>query len=165
MFWTIFIFFIKENWICAMTRHHAESNINILLTRNLPIDSDVRHWSHSLMMQLHYLWAKLNKRTCGQFKCDVTWFCFCFNFVRLHARCSYCSIVCFLFFVAFFGGDSFKIGCSKSRGWENFGLRWTGAEGSWKLDNFQRRHLCIVPKKIKTLDDKIEANEAQYYIE
>ena len=22
----IFIFFIKENWICAMTRHHAESN-------------------------------------------------------------------------------------------------------------------------------------------
>ena len=35
-------FFIKENWICAMTRHHAESNINILLTRNLPIDSGVR---------------------------------------------------------------------------------------------------------------------------
>ena len=35
----IFIFFIKENWICAMIRHHAESNINILLTRNLPIDS------------------------------------------------------------------------------------------------------------------------------
>ena len=54
------------------------------------------------MMHLHYLWAKLNKRTCGQFKCDVTWFCFCFNFVRLHARCGYCSIVCFLLF--FFGG-------------------------------------------------------------
>ena len=37
-----FIFFIKENWICAMTRHHAEPNIDILLTRNLPFDSDVR---------------------------------------------------------------------------------------------------------------------------
>ena len=36
------IFFIKENWICAITRHHAESNISILLTRNLPIDSGVR---------------------------------------------------------------------------------------------------------------------------
>ena len=28
----IFFFFIiiKENWICAMTRHHAEPNINIV---------------------------------------------------------------------------------------------------------------------------------------
>ena len=41
----ISIFFIKESWICAMTRHHAGSNINILLTRNLPFDSDVRQWS------------------------------------------------------------------------------------------------------------------------
>ena len=38
----IFIFFIKENWICPMTRHHAEPNINILLTGNLPFDSDFR---------------------------------------------------------------------------------------------------------------------------
>ena len=37
-----FIFFIKENWICSMTRLLAESNINILLTRNLPTDSGVR---------------------------------------------------------------------------------------------------------------------------
>ena len=36
------LFFIGENWICAMTRHHVEPNINILLTRNLPFDSDVR---------------------------------------------------------------------------------------------------------------------------
>ena len=35
-------FFIKENWICATTRNHAESNINMLLTRNLPIDFDAR---------------------------------------------------------------------------------------------------------------------------
>ena len=80
----IFIFFIKENWICAMTRHHAESNINILLTRNLPIDSDVRQWSHTLMIPFHCLWAKSNNRTCGQFECDVPWFCFCFDFVHLH---------------------------------------------------------------------------------
>ena len=48
----IFISFIKENWICAITRHRVElnhgdiispwSNINILLTKNLPFDSDVR---------------------------------------------------------------------------------------------------------------------------
>ena len=38
----IFIYFIKENRVCAMTRHYAESNINILLTRNLSIDSEVR---------------------------------------------------------------------------------------------------------------------------
>ena len=36
------IFLIKENCICAMTRHHAESNINILSTKNLPIESGVR---------------------------------------------------------------------------------------------------------------------------
>ena len=35
-------FFIKENWICAMTKHHDELNINILLTRNLPFEFDIR---------------------------------------------------------------------------------------------------------------------------
>ena len=89
----IFIFFIKEDWICAMTKHHAESNINILLTRNFPFDSDIRQ-SHLLMILLHCLWVKLNNRTRGQFECDVTWFCFCFHFVRSHARYCYCSIVC-----------------------------------------------------------------------
>ena len=48
-------FFVKENWICAMTRHQSESNINILLTRNLPFDSDVRQRNHPLMIPLHYL--------------------------------------------------------------------------------------------------------------
>ena len=43
VFWTSNLyFFIKGNWICSMTRHNAESNINILLTRNIPIDSGVR---------------------------------------------------------------------------------------------------------------------------
>ena len=35
-------FFIKGNWACAVTRHHIEPNINILLTINLPFDSEVR---------------------------------------------------------------------------------------------------------------------------
>ena len=30
--------------------------------------------------------AKPKNRTRGQFECDLTWFCFCFDFVRLHAR-------------------------------------------------------------------------------
>ena len=60
----IFIFFIKENWICVMTSHHAEPNINILLTRNLLFDSYVRQWSHPL----HCLWAKLNDRMRGRFR-------------------------------------------------------------------------------------------------
>ena len=34
-------FFVKENWIFAMTRRHAEPN-NILLTRHLSFDSDFR---------------------------------------------------------------------------------------------------------------------------
>ena len=93
----IFFNFIKENWICAMTRHHAEPNINILLKGNLPFDSDVREWSHPLMIPLHCLWAKSNNRTRGQFECDVTWFCSCFDFVRSHARCGCCSIVCLRF--------------------------------------------------------------------
>ena len=36
------VFFVKENWIHATTRHYAESNIDILLTRNIPFDSQVR---------------------------------------------------------------------------------------------------------------------------
>ena len=77
-----FTFFIKEIWICAMTRHHAEPNINILLTKTLPFDFDGRQRSHTLMISLHCLWAKSNNTTRGQFECDVTWFCFCFDFVR-----------------------------------------------------------------------------------
>ena len=39
---SIFIFLIKENWICGITGHQAESKINILLTINLRIDSGIR---------------------------------------------------------------------------------------------------------------------------
>ena len=87
-------FFVKESFICTMNKHTAESNINILLTRNLPVDSGVRQWSHPLMIPLHCFWAKSNNRMPGQFECDVTWFCFCFNSVCPHAQCCCCSIFC-----------------------------------------------------------------------
>ena len=87
MFWVSnLFFFIKENWICAMSRHHADSNINILLKRNLSVDGSNRQRGHSLMIPLSFLWTKSNNRTHGQFKCDVTWFCFCFDFLFPHAR-------------------------------------------------------------------------------
>ena len=44
-----FFFLIKENWICAMTIHRNESNVNIL-TRNLLIHSGVRGCSHPIMI-------------------------------------------------------------------------------------------------------------------
>ena len=70
-----------------MTRHYAESNINILLTRNLPTDYCVRQWSHLLMIPLHCLWAKSNNRKHGQFECDDTWiwmFWFCWFTCTVH---------------------------------------------------------------------------------
>ena len=70
-------FFMKENWICTMIRYHA----NILLARNIPLDSDLRQRSHSLMIPLHCLWDKSNHRTCGQFEYVQLYLCifvFCF---------------------------------------------------------------------------------------
>ena len=90
-------FFVKENWICAMTRHHTEPKNNISLTRNLPFDSDVRQWSHPLTIPLHCLWAKLNNRVRGQFPCNVT--SFCFDIAWSLARCG--SVVVSLFAYAF----------------------------------------------------------------
>ena len=93
-------FFIKENWIYTMTRHHAN---NILLARSLPFDYDIRWWSHPLMIPLHCIVrgpAKSNNRTSGQFEFDVTlFFClFLFDFVHSHAQCDCrCSIVCLRF--------------------------------------------------------------------
>ena len=75
----IFIFLLKKIGFPPMTRHHAEPNINVLLTRNLPFDSDFRQWRHPLMISLDAY-----NRTHGQFKCDVTWFRFCFEFVHTH---------------------------------------------------------------------------------
>ena len=54
--------------------------------------SDVTHWSHLLMIALHYLWTKSNNRTRDHFECDVTFFGL---FVWFRCRC--CSIVCLHF--------------------------------------------------------------------
>ena len=49
------------------------------------------------LIQLHCLWTKPNNRTRGQFECDMTWFCFSFDFVCSHVWCGCCSIVCLRF--------------------------------------------------------------------
>ena len=74
-------FFNKEKRICNLTRHYAESNISILLTKtlSLALTSDIA---------LHCLWTKSNNRTRSQFECGVIWFCFCFDFLRSDARCA-----------------------------------------------------------------------------
>ena len=55
-----------------MTRHHADSNIDILLTKNLLFDSGVRHRSHPLMIPLSCLRAKWNNKMRGEFEYDMT---------------------------------------------------------------------------------------------
>ena len=88
---------IKENWICTMTRYHAN---NILSARNLPFASDVRQRSHTLMIPLLCLWAKSNNRKRGHFEYDAALFIFLFLFDFVHsshARWGCCSIVCLRF--------------------------------------------------------------------
>ena len=64
-------FFIKENWICTMTRHHAESRITTLLTRKLLFDTDTRQWSHPLMIPLHV--CGINRTIEPVVNLNVTW--------------------------------------------------------------------------------------------
>ena len=77
-----------------------------------------------LSQPLHCLKTKSNNKTRGEFECNVTWFCFCFDFVRSHARCGCCSIVCRIEW-----GKG-----SRSRGWKIFESRWTGGAGV--LENY-----------------------------
>ena len=91
----IFIYFIKENWICAINRHYAT---NIWLARNLPFDPDIRQWSHPLMIPLHCLRDKSSYRGSCKFEYDVALvLLFLFDFVHSHARRCCCSIVCLRF--------------------------------------------------------------------
>ena len=85
-------FFIKENLILATTRHHAN---NILLTINLHFDSDVRQWSY-LSMYFCIVFG-LNGTIERVANLNVTWICFCFDFVYSHAWCRCFSIVCLCF--------------------------------------------------------------------
>ena len=81
-------FLFKEKWICAMTRYHAEPNINILLTRNLSFISDAKLWNNPLMIPFNCLWAKSNNRTRG-ILLNVTWLGFVFVFSwYVHMYCA-----------------------------------------------------------------------------
>ena len=64
-----------------MARQHAN---NILLTRNLPFDSDFRQPSHPLMIPLYCLWAKSNNRTRLQFECDMIFVFVKISFIHMH---------------------------------------------------------------------------------
>ena len=75
----IFIYFIKENWICAINRHYAT---NIWLARNLPFGPDITQGSHPLMIPLHCLRDKSNNRTRNQFEYDVALVFFVFVWFR-----------------------------------------------------------------------------------
>ena len=127
------LFFFIKKMDYAVTRHHAEPSVYILVTRSLPFNSDVRQWSHLLMIPLHCLWAKSNNGRRDQFECDVTWFYFCFNFVRSHARSVRKKRVRLKLYVH--GQEGEKIS----------DLDGQAGEESWKLDNFHGRHMCIIP--------------------
>ena len=92
----ILIFFVKENWICAMTRHHAN---NILLARNLPFDTDVNEVKPSFN-DTTALFCGLNRTIERMVALNMTclnFFLFLFDFVHSHARCGCSSIVCLHF--------------------------------------------------------------------
>ena len=40
----------------------------------------------SLMIPLHCLWAKSNNRMHDQFECDLTWYCFWYDFVHMRMQ-------------------------------------------------------------------------------
>ena len=81
----------------AMTKHHAEPNVNILLTRNISFDSDVIRWSHPLTRPLYCLWANWNNKRLVNLKMTWLGLFFFFDFVCSQARYGCCSILCLRF--------------------------------------------------------------------
>ena len=124
-------FFIKENWICAMTRYYAEPNINLLFTRNLRIDSGVRKWSHPLTIPF---------TVCGLYRTiqrvvnlNMTWLGFVFVLVlsvHMHRAVLFYSLLERLW------QGPFKTERPRSRGWTNFGRRWTMGWRVMKIREF-----------------------------
>ena len=51
----VFIFLLKK--IGFPLWPDVEPNVNVLLTKSLPFDSDVREWSHLLMIPLYCFWV------------------------------------------------------------------------------------------------------------
>ena len=138
----------------------------MLLARNLPINAGVRQWSHTLMIPLHRLWTKSNNRTCGQFEYDMTWFCLCFLFICSYARFGCCSIVCLKewgleeLVGGWEGWSLFNFWLPTCRRWNSFECWWTWGKRFWKLDNFDGRHICIVPKDLHRLRGCLYQNQA-----
>ena len=130
-----------------MTLHHADSNIDIIWTRNLHIDSGVRQWSYRLMMPLHCLWAKSNNRARVQFQFYVIWFCFFF-----WLRSFTCTVQLLLHRFLERMGGSFKIGHPRSRGWGNFGRRWTGEWEVLKIRQFSWTSYVYCPWRISSVN-------------
>ena len=111
----------------------------------------IRQWSHPLMIPLRCLWAKSNSRMHGQFECNMTWFCFCFDFVCSHTRCGCCSIVCWRGWVRR-RGVRLNLDVQCEGGGKVLDVDVMEGRGSWKLDNFHGRHMCIVPFLFWKLD-------------
>ena len=128
----IFIFFIKENWICATSRR-PDIMLSHYYIIDFPIDSGIRHRSRPLMIPFNCLRTKSNNRTPGQFECDVSRFCFCLISFRYTMRLLFNSLlessVC--------GGRGV---CLKI-----LNVDEQGGWASYKLQNFHGRHKCIVP--------------------
>ena len=60
----------------------------------------------------------------------MAWFCFCFDFVCLHALCDFCSIVRWKLGVeGGVGGGSFKLEVHGQWGWENLNVEGQGVVG------------------------------------
>ena len=91
----ILIFFIKKNWIWAMTKHHAQSNINILLTRNL-LHFTLTLDSEAILYSYHCIVCGINRTMDRVVSFNVTWLSFVFVLILFvhNTRCGCCSIAC-----------------------------------------------------------------------
>ena len=81
-----YFFFIKESWIYAMTRHHAEPNININFGKNSDSDFRLKPSFNNTVIPLRCLWAKLNNRARGKIECNMAWFSVfvLISFIHMH---------------------------------------------------------------------------------
>ena len=104
--WRVFqtsdIFFIKESWIYAMTRHHAEPNININFEKKCSFWlwlQTVKPSFNNTVIPLRCLWAKLNNRARGKIECNMAWFSVfvLISFIHMHGA----VVVPYMFFFFF----------------------------------------------------------------
>ena len=83
---------LRHDQTSCWAKHYWQE---ILWTRNLHFDSDVRQWTSPLLTPLHCLWDQSNNRTGGQF--NVTWIGFVFtwiSFIHIHGAVVVPQFVC-----------------------------------------------------------------------